>query len=257
MKTKIIGVILIAIVLIVIVLSVKNLKEKETGAGLSNTVPMYGTKDYGDYLAKQSKENLQNDNILIAQVTKEKTKEEASQEAVRLGWKYFFDDDYDTAMKRFNQAWLLDQSNYNVYWGYGEVLRKKTDFENSVIYFDKALAMYDENKARFKNDYLSLWGDASVAYISLSDTYLATDEAKSKLYSAKAIPLLTNAIKEKENISKEILSMLMLGLSIAYFNNGAYAESRTALNEMKKNYSSVEINSIAIDFEKTLKEKGY
>lgn len=39
--------------------------------------------------------------------------------AVRAGWKAFSDGQYDSAIRRFNQAWLLDPENPEIFWGFG------------------------------------------------------------------------------------------------------------------------------------------
>ena len=35
---------------------------------------------------------------------------EASRSAAELGWRYFCKGDVDTAIKRFNQAWMFDRN---------------------------------------------------------------------------------------------------------------------------------------------------
>jgi len=51
------------------------------------------------------------------------TKERAFQETLKLAWAYFQQGDYATAMKRFNQAWLLDPNHPEVFHGYSKILR--------------------------------------------------------------------------------------------------------------------------------------
>ena len=48
----------------------------------------------------------------------------ASEYYVSKGWEYFYDNDDETSMKRFNQAWLLDNTNSQIYWGFGNLLGK-------------------------------------------------------------------------------------------------------------------------------------
>jgi len=50
------------------------------------------------------------------------TRPQGAQESVRLGWLYFSKGDFATAMKRFNQAWLLDPDNPAVYHGFAVTL---------------------------------------------------------------------------------------------------------------------------------------
>ncbi len=50
-----------------------------------------------------------------------KTRREASAHLIDLGFQYYYRDDLKTAMSRFNQAYLLDSTNSDDYWGYGAV----------------------------------------------------------------------------------------------------------------------------------------
>jgi Tfp pilus assembly protein PilF len=64
-----------------------------------------------------------------------------SDAAVQLGWKYFRNHDLPTAMKRFNQAWLLDQSNGDAFEGFAVVtLERDGDAASADRYFARALA---------------------------------------------------------------------------------------------------------------------
>ena len=47
------------------------------------------------------------------------TREKASQDATQRAWDCFARSDDRTAMRRFNQAWLLDDKNPKAYWGIG------------------------------------------------------------------------------------------------------------------------------------------
>lgn len=46
-------------------------------------------------------------------------KKVALQGVLELGWRAYTDQNYDIAIKRFNQAWLIDRKSYEVYWGFG------------------------------------------------------------------------------------------------------------------------------------------
>ena len=49
-----------------------------------------------------------------------------SESAAKLGWQYFYRDDLDTAMKRFNQAWMFDRDSIDALWGFGLITAKET-----------------------------------------------------------------------------------------------------------------------------------
>ncbi len=48
-----------------------------------------------------------------------------SKDAAKLGWKYFYNGDPDTAMKRFNQAWMFDRKNPEAFWGFGVIMGQR------------------------------------------------------------------------------------------------------------------------------------
>jgi tetratricopeptide (TPR) repeat protein len=53
-----------------------------------------------------------------------------SREASMLGWEYYYEGDFDTAIKRFNQAWMFDRENPEAYWGFGLILSERAEHEN-------------------------------------------------------------------------------------------------------------------------------
>jgi len=44
---------------------------------------------------------------------------EFSHGATQRGWSAYYQGDLDTAIKRFNQGWMFDQDNPEVFWGFG------------------------------------------------------------------------------------------------------------------------------------------
>jgi tetratricopeptide (TPR) repeat protein len=52
-------------------------------------------------------------------------REQAAAAWVEQGFRLFKEDDVYTAMQRFNEAWLLDPKNAEVYWGFGCVLNER------------------------------------------------------------------------------------------------------------------------------------
>ncbi|KIA97216.1 MULTISPECIES: tetratricopeptide repeat protein [unclassified Flavobacterium] len=105
-----------------------------------NLLPMYGE-------VKKCEQQIQSDKEFLLQSEKQfKSREKAAELYVSKAWEYFYKDDNDTAMKRFNQAWLLDNTNPQVYWGFGNLLGKKNKFEESIKYLKKSIEL-DPNNA--------------------------------------------------------------------------------------------------------------
>jgi len=173
-----------------------NGSEELTKFGLSIQKPMFGALSYDDYVSRRGDAIKSSDESYIAEVTKTDKPDEAIKKLIQSGWEFVGKKEADTAMEKFNQAWLLDYENFNVYWGYAAVLGYQGNLDDSSIYFDKALTLYSKDKI-VVNGYLPLWRDASLTFINLSDKYLSTDTKKADLYASKAIKLLSDSLKEK------------------------------------------------------------
>ncbi len=62
--------------------------------------------------------------------------------------RFLADHNLDYAMRRYNQAWLLDPTNYEVYWGFGRVLIEQEKFEAALAHLKKALELCAEPDQR-------------------------------------------------------------------------------------------------------------
>jgi tetratricopeptide (TPR) repeat protein len=56
---------------------------------------------------------------------------EFSKDAAELGWQYFYSGDHDTAIKRFNQAWMFDRNSPQAFWGFGLIMGARSMQENT------------------------------------------------------------------------------------------------------------------------------
>lgn len=90
-------------------------------------LPMYGGK-------KKSKELDAADKKFVKDVTKA-----AGSKAKAFDAAMFQKNDMDTAMRRFNQAWTLDSSRFESYWGFGVLHGMRGETQQSVTMLEKAL----------------------------------------------------------------------------------------------------------------------
>jgi Tfp pilus assembly protein PilF len=97
-------------------------------------VPMYGELDRSaDASLKEADEKL------IADTTKRfGSREKASAAFVGNGFALYGRDDLTAAMRRFNQAWLLDPKNPEVYFGFAVVLHDRGKNCDATKYFTMA-----------------------------------------------------------------------------------------------------------------------
>ena len=95
-----------------------------------NEIPEYGNQP-------KSPEMLQADQQFLNTV---KGKEQqAFDHMMAVGWSFFKRGNIGTAIKRFNQAWLIDSTRYESYWGFAAAEGRLNNLETSKQYYEKAL----------------------------------------------------------------------------------------------------------------------
>ena len=104
-----------------------------------NLLPMYGRQT-------KCEEQLNDDKKFISECDAQfKDRKNAAKYHVDKGWEYFYKADYKTSMKSFNQAWLLDSSNADIYWGFGNILGTKHEFRESLPLLEKSITLNPNN----------------------------------------------------------------------------------------------------------------
>lgn len=125
--------------------------EKWKGQGATNIrlLPKYGH-------AEKTVQQKEADAEFIKTTTKELTPQAASEKYVEFGFKYLNEGNPQTAMYRFNQAWLLDAKNPGVYWGFGSVYFSFKDYKNAVNQYNEGLSIDPGNKGILKDRALAI-----------------------------------------------------------------------------------------------------
>lgn len=76
----------------------------------------------------------------------------ASNHLIKLGFNYLYRRDLRTAMYRFNQAYLLDSTNTDIYWGYGGFYMNLGNYEEGKKQYEQGLSI-DPNNTHLLTDY--------------------------------------------------------------------------------------------------------
>ena len=76
----------------------------------------------------------------------------ASDHLIELGFNYLYRGDLRTAMYRFNQAYLLDSTNVEIYWGYGAFYMTLGNYEEGKKQYSQGLSI-DPNNKHLLTDY--------------------------------------------------------------------------------------------------------
>lgn len=187
--------------------------------------------EYGN--AQKSEEQIKSDNEFVEEILKHyKNKEEASKEMTKLGMNYLYEKgDFVTAMKRFNQAFLLNKENADVYYGYGTIYFNLGAFEDARFQYDKGLKL-NPNHSEMLTDYGTTY---------LADFY----ENENKESLTRADEYLKKSLKIDDKNSNTIYK-----LSIVNMYSGNCDEANKYLKSAKK----LKNPNVTEAFENELKE---
>jgi hypothetical protein len=118
-----------------------------------NELPMYG------HLTKTAAQKRA-DREYIEFMTKDgRSRSEAADIAAKAGWDFYYKGDHVTAIKRFNQAWLLDPDNQLALWGFAGICRDRDQLRDAITYFELAIEKGPDSpllKRDYQNTLLAL-----------------------------------------------------------------------------------------------------
>lgn len=141
-------------------------QSSRNGGAPNDLVPMYGEMEQNT-----NSEQMTADDKLIQETTKVfGSPERASVALANQGFTLYHKHDLDGAMRRFNQAWLLNPNNPEVYWGFASIRHTQGENCESMGLIEKALAF---------NTYLTgLYPDAGriIVLCTVSKTQLDPDQ---------------------------------------------------------------------------------
>lgn len=115
-----------------------------------NLLPMYGSPG-----VVKSEAQKKSDELFVEAVTKTAgSRQLGAKDFAGEGWRQYQRGDLDNAMRRFNQAWLLDPESFLPYWGFGAVLMKSAKPEEAILHYERSLSLIDiaTEKPRLLND---------------------------------------------------------------------------------------------------------
>lgn len=195
-------------------------------------LPMYGGADRaGDAQLKAG------DDRLIAETTKHYgTREKASAAFVSNGFAYYNRDDLVAAMRRFNQAWLLDPDNPEAYWGFGAVLHDKGKNCEAMAQFQKALS--------FGRYIKGMNPDAARVITLCAIGEKTSEEERSKLF-VQADALYADALAKDPNKGYVYASM-----ATAHYWRGQYSQAWAAVKLARSNGAALPEDFLALLREK-------
>jgi tetratricopeptide (TPR) repeat protein len=135
---------------------------------VNNLIPEYGRQ-------KKCQDLIDTDNKFLETCDANfENRKEASEYHIQRGWDFFYKNQLDTSMMRFNQAWLLDSTNADIYWGFGNILGRQQKFKESLTYFEKSVAINGKN-SKVWQCYATSYGQLYFQTKDISLLYKAID----------------------------------------------------------------------------------
>ena len=118
---------------------------KEAAKTNIRLLPKYG-------LAKKSPDQKKADEEFIkSAISASGTAEKAADTYVKFGFKYLNEGNLQTSMYRFNQAWMLNPENPDVYWGFGSIYFKFQDYYKAVLQYNEGLHISPKHEGILKD----------------------------------------------------------------------------------------------------------
>jgi tetratricopeptide (TPR) repeat protein len=87
------------------------------------------------------------------------SRENASKTWAIEGDRFMSEGNLDFAMRRYNQAWLLNSNNFQPYWGFGRVLLELGKLDEALEHFETANKLIDDPYQK-----VALLADTATAY---------------------------------------------------------------------------------------------
>lgn len=139
-------------------------------------------------------------------------KRAASDHMIMLGFQYLNRGDLKTAMYRFNQAYLLDNDNPELYWGYGAVYMSLEKYEQARLQYQAGLDLQPDNT--------HLLTDLGTYYVVLHFNNRAANPAKAIASLDTAIGIFNRSFELDKNDPNTSFK-----LSAAYFTKSDCANA--------------------------------
>ena len=207
-------------------------KQSKTNIGM---LPKYG------YIQKTEEQKQMDEKFINETMKQEKFKGDmnaASNHMIKLGFNYLYRGDLRTAMYRFNQAYLLDSTNTDIYWGYGAVYMTLGNYETAKKQYEDGLLINPNNT--------HLLTDFGTYYLAQYYGLQPIDEKNAKSNLDSAINYLTKSYQFETKDQNTIYK-----LSICYWLNGDCDNAWKYYDECK----SLGGQPITEEYTKDLKKK--
>lgn len=198
------------------------------GCGHSNTtaptneLPMYGG-------IPRSAQEKAADEAFIAEMDRLGSRETAVKKMLQFGQEFYKKGDFKSAMKRFNQAWLLDPNNAEVYFNFAIVLDRQGKTDEAIKLYRKTLELNPKDANTMCNLATVLAKKAKGEMDKIADP---SQKEKAKADFDDALRLYATADQVATNDFDK--GMVNYQWAIALFVNENYAEAWKKIKVSRK-----------------------
>ena len=153
-----------------------------------------------------------------------------SRDATQRGWNAYYQGDFDTAIKRFNQGWMFDRENPEVYWGFGLIMGQRAFQEDPELSLKESIRFL---KMAIEKDPPNgrIIGDLAFSNTILGHYYKSEkkNDLEAQKYFEIAGELFTKAFKADQKYPP-----IVANWSVFYFYTGNYQKAKSKADEAVK-----------------------
>lgn len=182
--------------------------QEQQAASDAKVLPMFGNKP------KTEAQQRSDEKFLSSCDKSFSNRAEASSFFMERGWEYYNESQVDTAVHRFNLAWLLNPDNSNTYWAFGLVTATRGNPQEAITFYEKALKYEPKNSL--------LLSDIASSYLEVYK------EKNKKKVLKKAVEYLNMAVA-----SDSSNAYAFYNLARTKFHEKKYAESWEYLHKSR------------------------
>lgn len=99
-----------------------------------NTIPMYGN------IVKRADYKKIDEDFIKQSIKQFGTTDSAAKAHIDFAWRYFYNNDLKMAMRRFNQAWLLNDAYPDIYFGFAALTEMQGNKTDASKFYEMGIA---------------------------------------------------------------------------------------------------------------------
>jgi len=209
--------------------------QKESATNI-NLRPKYG------HVEKTIKQKKADKEFIKRSLRLDSTLRKVSNRTIRLGFYFLYQNDIKTAMRRFNQAYLLDSTNTDIYWGFGAIYFSLGQYKKAKEQYEEGLKI-NPNNTHLLTDYGTYFMRQYFALVPMNKEKALIELDSAMTYMTKSYNLDST---DQQTTYK---------LSILYLNKGDCDNAWKYYDECKSLGGQVIIEAYTKDLQKECKRK--